>query len=235
MLENTDLFNSVIDDTLAFEYATPTEADMIPPDIDLEITVTPEKSFNACLLCKYFRNGCSGPDLAVATPERACEFLHDVFILRKLTYAFLARESGLAVSTVRRILSGQEKNPSFYAIHRLCVVLVGDPNGKFPCALHIVAAETAEIIEECKSAKEALAAYETRSSTNREEIRTQLDDMKTLIKFRGEQLREKDKLLTERGNFLRRKDTAIKVLSVCLGASVLAFITTLILWISVLT
>ena len=221
MPEHTDLSRAVLDGTLAFEYGSPTEADMVPPDVDLDIKVTPEKSFNACLLCKYFRNGCSGPDLAVATPERACEFLHDVFILRKLTYAFLARETGLAVSTVRRILTGQEKNPSFYAIHRLCVVLVGDPNGKFPCALHIVADETAAVIAECKAAKAELAAHEQKVAEGQRDIRSQLEDMKALIKFRGDQLREKDEQLHQKDRYLRTFISA-------LGVSVVALITLLV-------
>lgn len=237
-----DLSKATLDGTLDFEYNAPTEADMIVPSETIDITVTPEKSFNACLLCKYFRNGCSGPDLAAATPERACEFLNDVRILRKLSLAYVARESLLSISTVRRILAGHEKNPSFYAIHRLCVVLVGDPNGKFPCALHIVEKETQEAISACKAATEELERYKAEVASGNASAHEQYEDMKTLVKFRGEQLREKDqqlhekdKLLDARGRFLQRKDTAIRILSILLGITAVGLIAVLVMWILALT
>lgn len=233
-----DLSKAVLDGTLEFEYGAPTESDLIVPTETIDITVTPEKSFNACLICKYFRNGCSGPDLAAATPERACEFLNDVRILRKLSLAYIARESLLSISTVRRILAGHEKNPSFYAIHRLCVVLVGDPNGKFPCALHLVEKETQEAISACKAATEELERYKAEVAAGNESVHAQYADMKQLVMFRGDQIREKDqqlhekdKLLSERGKFLRRKDIAIRILSAALGISLLALIAVLVLWI----
>lgn len=242
MPEIPDLSQAVLDGTLEFEYDTPTEADMIVPAEMIEITITPEKSFNACLLCKYFRNGCSGPDLAATTPERACEFLNDVRRLRKLSLAYVARESRLSISTVRRILAGHEKNPSFYAIHRLCVVLVGDPNGKFPCALHIVERETQEAIAACKAATEELERYKAKVASDNASAHEQYEDMKTLVKFRGEQLREKDKLLSERADFLRLKDNTIfakdktiRALAVLLGVTAAALIAVLVLWILALT
>lgn len=216
-----DLSKATLDGTLEFEYGAPTEADMIVPTETIDITVTPETSFNACLLCKYFRNGCSGPDLAATTPERACEFLNDVRVLRKLSLAYVARESLLSISTVRRILAGHEKNPSFYAIHRLCVVLVGDPNGKFPCALHIVEKETQDAISACKVATEKLERYKAEVASDNASAQEQYADMKKLVMFRGEQLREKDQQL-------HQKDRYLRIFISALGVSVVALIAVLV-------
>lgn len=223
-----DLSKAVLDGTLEFEYGAPTESDLIVPTETIDITVTPEKSFNACLLCKYFRNGCSGPDLAATTPERACEFLNDVRILRKLSLAYIARESLLSISTVRRILAGHEKNPSFYAIHRLCVVLVGDPNGKFPCALHIVEKETQEAIAACKVATEKLERYKAEVASDNASAQEQYADMKKLVVFRGEQIREKDHQLHQKDRYLRICISALGVSVVALIAVLAALVVSLL-------
>lgn len=223
-----DISKDILDDTLEFEYGTPTESDLIVPTETIDITVTPETSFNACLLCNYFRNGCSGPDLAATTPERACEFLNDVRILRKLSLAYVARESLLSISTVRRIFTGQEKNPSFYAIHRLCVVLVGDPNGKFPCALHIVEKETQEAIAACKAATEKLERYKAEVASDNASAQEQYADMRTLVKFRGEQLREKDQQLHQKDRYLRIFISALGVSVVALIAVLAALVVSLL-------
>lgn len=101
----------------------------------ISFAVTEDKPFNKCFECHSFRNGCSGPNLAVMGIERACEFLQAARIFLKLTYQDVADGTGISIATVKRILTGKVSDPSFYNISQISVFLLGDPNGKYPCAI----------------------------------------------------------------------------------------------------
>ncbi len=109
-------------------------------NIFLSFEVTSDKPFNKCFNCNSFRNGCSGPNLGVMGVARCCEFLQMTRIFIRYTYQKVADETtklgiGLSLATVKRILTGKITNPDFVSITALSIVLLGDPNGKYPCAI----------------------------------------------------------------------------------------------------
>ena len=101
--------------------------------VNFEVTV--DKPFNKCFQCPSFRNGCSGPNIAVMEPTRACEFLQMTRVFLDYSYQYVADETDLSLATVKRTLNGKISDPSFYTISVLSRFLCGDPNGKYPCAL----------------------------------------------------------------------------------------------------
>lgn len=117
-------------------------------NIDISFEVTEDKPFNKCFKCQSLRNGCSGPNLTVAGPNRACEFLQMVRIFFGYTYQQVADGTatlGMPVSlaSVKRILTGKVANPDFYNITAISKFLLGDPNGKYPCAIPNITSELA--------------------------------------------------------------------------------------------
>lgn len=97
--------------------------------------VTEDKPFNKCFQCKSFRSGCSGPNLTVMDPLRACEFLQMTRVFLGYSYQFVADKTYLSLATVKRNLNGEISDPSFYTLSVLSRFLCGDPNGKYPCAI----------------------------------------------------------------------------------------------------
>jgi len=104
-------------------------------NISVSFKVTEEKPFNKCFQCHSFRNGCSGPNLSIMGVERACEFLQMARIFLKLSYQDVADGSGISLATVKRILTGKISDPSFYTMSAISIFLLGDPHGKYPCAI----------------------------------------------------------------------------------------------------
>lgn len=101
----------------------------------INFAVTEDKPFNRCFECRSFRNGCSGPNLSVMGVGRACEFLQMARIFLKLTYQDVADGTGISLAALKRTLTGKVSDPSFYNISKISVFLLGDPNGKYPCAI----------------------------------------------------------------------------------------------------
>lgn len=101
----------------------------------INFAVTEDKPFNKCFECQSFRNGCSGPNLSVMGIERACEFLQMARVFLKRTYQDVADGTGVSLTTVKRTLTGKVGDPSFYVMSAISVYLLGDPNGKYPCAI----------------------------------------------------------------------------------------------------
>jgi transcriptional regulator with XRE-family HTH domain len=111
----------------------------------LNFEVTKDKPFNKCFKCRSFRNGCSGPNLTVMQDfERVCEFLQMTRIFLGYSYQQVAdgtTKNGTSVSlaTVKRLLTGKISNPDYLTVAAVSRFLLGDPNGKFPCAIPDVA------------------------------------------------------------------------------------------------
>lgn len=195
---------------------------------NLTIEVSSEKPFNKCLSCEYLGNGCSGPNLNAMTVERACEFLQLRRLQRGYTYQKTADLTGLSLITVKRILTGKVKDPSFVSMQLLTFALISDPKGKYPCAMHLFTKETEDAVARCREAEEKLAAAETRHANEMAAERKKLDYVMKIESQKEEQLHEKDKLLQERYHFLKLKDRAIAILSVLLGISVILIVVALI-------
>lgn len=96
--------------------------------------ITEAKPFNKCFKCRSFRNGCSGPNLFAMGIDRACEFLQMARIFLKYSYQYVAENTDISVATVKRILTGKNADTTYFTMKALSDFLLGDPNGKFPCA-----------------------------------------------------------------------------------------------------
>lgn len=197
---------------------------VIDPDSMQEHTISTEvtenKPFNRCLHCDFMGNGCSGPNLNAMTVERACEFLQIRRVQKKYSYQKTADLCGLAPVTVKRILTGKIKDPSFLSMQALTFVLIADPKDKYPCAMHLVSEEFDQAIADCKAAQEALAKKEIELEAEKKKV----EYLKHQAEFEEQQMLTKDKQLGERTQFMKTKDRAIASLTILLAAALSAII-----------
>lgn len=157
----------------------------IPEDnISVSFQVTDDKPFNKCFQCHSFRNGCSGPNLSVMGVERACEFLQLARIFLKYTYQQVADGTGISLATVKRHLTGKIGDPSFYTMSEISVFLLGDPNGKYPCAIPVVSNSENET-----KLNDALRDLE-RALNDNKDYRTALDNIHVSYKAEMQMLRD---------------------------------------------
>lgn len=120
------------------------DSTFIPEEnIVVSFEVTEAKPFNKCFECKSFRNGCSGPNLSIMPIERVCEFLQSARVFLKYSYQDITDETGVSLATVKRTLCNKVSDPSFFTISAISVFLLGDPNGKYPCAIPNVTSDLA--------------------------------------------------------------------------------------------
>lgn len=141
-------------------------------NITVSFEITEDKPFNKCFRCRSFRNGCSGPNPFAMGIEQACEFLQLARIFLGYSYQFVADETGLSLATVKRILTGKIADPSFYAMKALSDLLLGDPNGKFPCAFPDIVVDVENEIK----LSEAMRELE-RVLNDNQDYRAALDDI----------------------------------------------------------
>ena len=206
------------------------DADELHETIDIE--VTKEKPFNKCLNCEYLGNGCSGPNLNAMSVERACEFLQIRRVQLGYSYQKTADLSMLSLVTVKRILTGKIKDPSFLSMQALTFALIADPEGKYPCAMDHFTEEAAQAVEACKVAQAALAQKEKELAEEKEKVAYREERIKAYqhqIEFKENQMLAKDKLLQERYDFLKNKDRYIAILGVLLFVALGLIITALII------
>lgn len=205
----------------------------------LSIEVTKEKPFNQCFSCNYFRNGCSGPNLNIMTVERVCEFLQLCRIRLGYTYQTTADLCGLSLVTVKRTLAGNNKDPGWSTIQALSSVLVGDPKGKYPCALHIVEEQKEAATQECVRLQATLDAIKAEHAaeieTARVHDRRSIEFLQQQIAFKEEQMKTKDAQIMKRAaeqhelhEFVKRKNRVIGMLSFALVVCLLLIITALV-------
>lgn len=188
------------------------------------IEVTKEKSFNKCLKCQFLSNGCSGPNMTAMTPERACEFLQLRRLLLGYTYKKTAQLSNLSEVTVKRYLTNKIKDPSFLIIQALSHALICDPDGIYPCPIHLFPDETEQATAACKSAQDALAEKEKEFEQAMAREKEKVTFLKEQVKFKENQMLAKDKQLDERASYLRMKDRYIAILASFLGVAIVAII-----------
>lgn len=141
-------------------------ADIFLPEENITVSfeVTDEKPFNKCFKCRSFRNGCSGPNLFAMGIERACEFLQLARVFLGYSYQHIADNTGLSLATVKRFLTSKITDPSYFTLKSLSDFLLGDPNGKFPCANPDIAVNP----ENAQLLNEALRDLERAVSDNRD-------------------------------------------------------------------
>ena len=189
------------------------------PAEPIVIEVTEEKSFNKCLKCQFLSNGCSGPNMTAMSAERACEFLQLRRLLLRYTYKKTALLSNLSEPTVKRYLTNKIKDPSFLIIQALSHALVCDPDGKYPCPIHLFPDEAEQATTACKAAQEALAQKEKEFERELENERKKVSYLMEQIKFNETQMSAMDKIIEDRASFMKRKDRYIFVLALLLGLS----------------
>ena len=175
---------------------------LIPEEnVYINFEITEDKPFNKCFSCNSFRNGCSGPNLFAMGVKRACEFLQMArMYLRRLypdkySYQYCADETGLGITTIKKLLTGKIEDPSFYTMKKMSDLLIGDPSGKFPCACpdivygHANMAELAEASvkmeqlvkdnDEYKAALDGIhASYRTELDIQRVEHKAEVDTIR---------------------------------------------------------
>ncbi len=166
-------------------------------NIDISFEVTEDKPFNKCFKCQSLRNGCSGPNLTVAGPKRACEFLQMMRIFFGYTYQQVADGTatlGMPVSlaSVKRILTGKVANPDFYSITAISKFLLGDPNGKYPCAIPNI---TSELANESKL-NDALRDLE-RALNDNADYRNAIDNINLTHKVEIDAIRDEEQKKVE--------------------------------------
>ena len=148
-------------ETTSFSPVTNERGNVTFEKSDLDISFSPEKPFNACLSCRYFRHGCSGPNVLLMTPERIGEFFRAVQSIYKISNAQISRDTGVSPSSVQRLLSGTEKDPRMSTLQAVSAYLVGDPHGKHACATYITEAEHSRTAEALAAARLELSTRET--------------------------------------------------------------------------
>lgn len=209
----------------AVEEAKVIEDDILDiTDDTLSFDVTDGKPFNACFSCRYFRKGCSGPNLMAMTPERVYEFFQLCRAQLHYTYQKTAELSRLATITVQRILTGKSKDPGLLSIMALSSVLVGDPTGKYPCPMYNLTTDAEEAIVKYKDAAAKLEHVEKELSDERKKI----EFLKEQVKFKDSQTQAKDEVIRDNYSFFKRKNSIIVVLAILLGISVATIVAALI-------
>lgn len=199
------------------------DADDLQEDV-LSIEVTESKPFNKCLHCAYLGNGCSGPNLNVMSVERACEFLQMRRIQLGYSYQKVADLSYVSVTTIKRILTGKIKDPSFMSMQALSFALVADQKGKYPCAMHLFSEEKEQAVAACKIAQGELVQKEKDLAAEKKKT----EYLMKQVEFKESQMLAKDKLINDRYQFLKLKDRHILALSILLVLAVAVIITALI-------
>lgn len=202
-----------------------------PPEGSINIEVTKEKPFNKCLQCEYLGNGCSGPNLNAMSVERACEFLQIRRVQLGYSYQKTADLAVLSLVTVKRILTGKIKDPSFLSMQALTFALVADPEGKYPCAMEHFTEEAEQAVAACKVAQNELARVEKELAEEKEKVAYRDERIKSFqhqVEFKEAQMVTKDNQLKERAEFIKTKDRAIAILSILLALALCVIITALI-------
>ena len=153
-------------------------------NIVINFEVTDDKPFNKCFQCPSLRNGCSGPNLSVMGVARACEFLQMARIFFHYSYQDVADGTSLSLSTVKRTLTGKISDPSFFTISAISTFLLGDPNGKYPCAIPNVISDP----ENAAKLNDALRELE-RVLDDNEDYREALDNIHNSYKAEMDTIR----------------------------------------------
>lgn len=179
-----------------------------------------EKPYNLCVACANIGKRCDGPNFLAMEMPRLSEWcrLRKDYLHRldpKWTNAYIADRAGVSKVSIDRFLSGNVDDIKTSTIARILRVLVDGTWGQYPCTMAADEKEPVYIpdpalIERCDRLQADLDAARA--------------DDRQKIDFLKEQMAVKDKLLAERYDFLKRKDTAIATLSILLGVAAIIII-----------
>lgn len=190
-----------------------------------------EKPYNLCLNCVHIGKNCDGPNFLTMDAERWSEWCR----LRKdylgWTNAYIAELAGISKVSVDRAISGNIKDmriTTVQAITKALVSGVGGSWGKYPCAMadigetEVIHVDNPNLIAKLEKAESECRKLENTIETMKEEHRADMDYMK-------DQMAAKDKLLSERYDFLKLKDRVIKFLSTAIAVAVFIILAALIM------
>lgn len=204
-----------------------------------------EKPYNLCLNCAYIGKRCDGPNFLAMDTERLCEWCR----LRKeylgWTNAYIADKAKLSRVSVERIMSGNVKDLRISTLQAVLRVLVNGTWGQYPCAMagmaesETVYMENPELVKKAEeSAAECArlrAVLEKLTDEHKADVsavhaadQRKIDYLKEQTKVKDEQMRQMDKLLEERYEFLKRKDRANTILAILLFISLAVIFTALV-------
>ncbi len=179
-----------------------------------------EKPYNACIRCAHIGITCDGPNFMAMTPERLSEWCRlrkehlNALEHNKWSNAYIAETASLSKTSVDRFLSGRTDDGKMSTVAPILKTLVNGSWGQYPCAGY---SNVNDMSGECERLR---AELEKTSTDSQKTIRFLRDQ----IVFKEDQMKAKDRLLSERYDFLKRKDRVISVLSILLGVFVVLFI-----------
>ncbi len=193
-----------------------------------------EKPYNACLNCAHIGKNCDGPNFLAMSVDRWCEWCR----LRKeylgWTNAHVAELAEISKISVDRVMSANVKDLRISTMQAITRVLVNGTWGQHPCAMssmdegQIVYVDNPVLIEKAESASRECQQIKAVLDSTKEDDQRKIDYLKEQVQFKEDQMKAKDQLIAERCDFLKRKDKAIKMLSIFLVSSVLFNIVLLI-------
>lgn len=125
-----------------------------------DYTYDPDKPYDICIACAFINNAsCDGPNFALMTAERRCEWLQARRLFLKgqepykWSYDYIAEEADVAKNTVISIFVDPMYDPRISTLQRVLKVVVNGSGGKNPCPLmskngpEIVYADTPETVQ----------------------------------------------------------------------------------------
>ncbi len=157
-----------------------------------------EKPYNRCIDCIYIGKDCDGPNFLAMSIERWCEWCRFRKDYIRLTNAEIAERAELSEATVKKIIAGNTSGLLVDTMQRVTRVLVNGTWGQYPCAMAAQGdpEELQAAAEECERLKNDIA-------TVRADEQRKIDHLK-------EQIRYNERLLQDRYEFLKQKDSIIE-------------------------
>lgn len=181
-----------------------------------------KNDYKRCINCEHIGHTCSGPNfLAMDMPSISewCrlrkEYLHTTDT--KWTNAYIADQAQISKVSVDRLLSGNADDIRLSTAARILDVLKCGITSTYTCETFPIPDEVQEQLKRAEELESEL-----------EHLRTSVDYLKEQISFKDNQLVTKDQRLSERYNFIKRKDRTILALGIFLFITVAIIITALI-------
>lgn len=190
--------------------------------------IQPHKPYDKCIKCLYLGKRCDGPNpLAMVNLDEPgkglerlgewCrlrkEYLHDID--PKWTNAYISEVAQVNKTTVDRFFAGKAEDIKISTLARIVKVLVNGTWGEYPCAMD----EDAGAVEQCKKEIAVLVQDNAQlkkdlkvSEDGRIKAERVAQQRWTEMAEKNRQIKEKDKQLGERANYLLLKDAEIKAL-----------------------
>ena len=93
------------------------------------------KPYYRCLSCARFRHTCAGIPTRDMDQENWCEYMRDIKESAHLTNAYIAKESGVSIKTVEKIMALNYEQDIMRVTARRIELAVMGPVGKHHCYL----------------------------------------------------------------------------------------------------